>query len=152
MGFEPTKDCLEFQGKFSFTYSSPPEQTKTQSMKGFLSILIILCASIACSLSNSTKGAEDVQDLKDEKKVYLSPEESCAGRCAKYSPDAICQCDGTCKESGDCCGDYSALCSVKSANSSIFNSTNITTSGNTSELFDDWDSSKNFNFVTDIWD
>jgi len=35
---------------------------------------------------------------------------SCKDRCGKYDAKAPCQCDDLCKDSGDCCDDYAALC------------------------------------------
>ena len=38
------------------------------------------------------------------------PGDSCEGKCGEYDAEASCQCDASCVDFGDCCGDYDEHC------------------------------------------
>ncbi|HAN31243.1 MAG TPA: hypothetical protein DCQ06_06555, partial [Myxococcales bacterium] len=39
-------------------------------------------------------------------------DDSCKGLCGKYTPGKACQCDSGCTQFGDCCKDFTKLCST----------------------------------------
>lgn len=67
-----------------------------------------LCADADAVGTDTTKA--DTATTPDAGSADAASGPSCVGQCGKFNSNSSCQCDGNCKQFGDCCGDYDAVC------------------------------------------
>lgn len=72
-------------------------------------------------LWNSDNSIYDCSNYEGQCKDEIVSSASCAGSCGNYVPGKSCQCDNNCKNTDDCCHDYTELCQSPEATPKIEN-------------------------------